>query len=428
MVFMPHWPKMLGSKPINLGLERILQLMERLGNPHLHLPPVIHVAGTNGKGSTVAMMRSILKAAGYKVHSYTSPHLLNFNERIKLNGVDISDEYLTEIMEECNQAAGDDIPVTFFEGTTAGAFLAFSRNPADVVLLETGLGGRLDATNIIPEPALTIITPISLDHTEYLGPNISVIAGEKAGIIKPHVPCIISMQYPEVMEVLLSKAEELASPTIAFEYDWMVTPEKEGFIYQNAQRESFTFPRPALLGEHQLINAGTAIAALEQLKDFSIPKEAIDKGLKKVKWPGRLQQLTYGSLTEALPEGWEIWLDGAHNEASAHVLARQMEQWQDKPLYVICGITRGRDPKPLFSHFAPHIKQLVATDIRTEPSATSPKILAQAADELGIKASAVDSIEEAIQEIADAHSAPGRIIVCGSLYLVSDALSTMKNN
>lgn len=423
MVFMPHWPKMLGSKPIDLGLDRIIKLMDRLGNPQESLPNVIHVAGTNGKGSTIAFMRSILKSAGYKVHSYTSPHLQNFNERIKINDIDISDEYLTEIMEECKKAAGDDIPVTFFEGTTAGAFLAFSRNPADVVLLETGLGGRLDATNIINKPALTVITPVSIDHTEYLGPTIDTITREKAGIIKENVPCVISMQYPEAMDILLSKAEEKKAKSYAFEYDWLAIPNEEGFCYKHQGMDDLMLPLPSLPGEHQIVNAATAISALNLLPDIKITEQNIKDGLTKAKWPGRLQKINHGELVNSLPQGWELWLDGAHNPSSAQSLSKQMEKWQDKPLYAICGITRGRDPKSLFEFFVPYLTAMVATNVETEPSALDPKVIADAANALNIKATTEDSLIESIDYIVGHSKEPARIIICGSLYLVSDALN-----
>jgi dihydrofolate synthase/folylpolyglutamate synthase len=423
MVFMPHWPKMIGSKPIDLGLDRIIALMERLDNPQEKLPPVIHVAGTNGKGSTIAFLRAILRAAGYKVHTYTSPHLQNFNERIKLNDYDISDEELFEIMEECKLAAGDDIKTTFFEGTTAGAFLAFSRHPADVILLETGLGGRLDATNIIKHPAATVFTPIAMDHMEYLGPTLELIAGEKAGILKEKSPAIISMQYPDVMALLLSKAESAQCPASAFSYDWSITPTEDGFTYHYLEQEDWELPQPSLIGEHQYVNAATAITALKHLPKFKISKEHIEIGLRKAKWPGRLQQITYGNLKSTLPEGWELWVDGAHNEASAYALSRQMELWGDKPIYLISGITRGRDPQTLFKYFKPYASYLVGANVETEPSATAAEKVSDAAKALEIPSDAADTIEEAIELITSKFKEPGRILCCGSLYLVSDVLS-----
>jgi dihydrofolate synthase/folylpolyglutamate synthase len=420
MVFMPDWPKPLGSKPIDFGLERILDLLNRLGNPHLSLPPVIHIAGTNGKGSTTAFMRAILEAAGYKVHVYTSPHLLNFNERIVLAGNEISDEMLKQMCEECRIAAGD-MRITFFEGTTAMAYLAFARVKADIVLLETGMGGRLDATNIIDQPACTVITPISLDHTEYLGPTVEIIAGEKVGILKQNVPCVSSLQFDSVNDVIERKAEELSCPLFSFGYDWVAEKTEDGMIYKSKDGE-WALPRPALLGDHQIVNAGTAITAIKQLKGFDIPDSAIAEGLKNAKWMARMQNLTSGRLVERLPTGWEIWIDGAHNMAGAHIVSCVMEDWKDKPTYVIAGFTRNRSAKDFFSMFKDKVKFIGGVLVETELSAQTAETVAEAAAELGIPAKAFDSIEDALHYLPTISNEPARVLFCGSLYLASDAL------
>lgn len=418
---MPHWPLMRGYRDIELGLGRMEALLEQLGNPHLALPPVIHVAGTNGKGSTIAFMRAILEQAGYKVHVYTSPHLLEFNERIVVAGQPISDGHLHQVMEQCRIVAGD-IPVTFFEGTTIGAFLAFSQTEADIVLLETGLGGRLDATNVISAPVATVITPISLDHMEYLGPTIGLIAREKAGIIKQHTPCVISAQTQDAFAVLDEIAEMKQAPLHAFEYDWGIERSDSGFIF-NSENCTIALPPPALSGDHQMLNAATAIATLKILDGFTIPDEACAQGVLKATWPARLQHITQGALYSLLPEGVELWVDGAHNEGAAFTLANTLASWQTKPLHIICGMTRGRDSGKFLSYF-----KLIATDVtgiavQTEPSSLSGEAIAQSAQQVGIPSFHSDTVQIAIEEIInrlDGQNA--RILCCGSLYLASDVL------
>lgn len=421
MVFMPHWPVSLGSKPINYGLERITELMEKLGNPQDSLPPVIHVAGTNGKGSTIAFLRSIFEAAGYKVDIYTSPHLLNFNERISLSGRNISDDYLFQIMDEC-RIASEGIKTTFFEGTTAGAFLAFARNKADILLLETGMGGRLDATNLVKKPAATVITPISLDHTEYLGPTISLIAGEKAGIMKTGVPCVCSMQTDDADRVIQNKAAELDCQLSSFGYDWMVEKTEDGFIFKSVGNEDIILPKPSLFGDHQIVNAGTAIATIKQLEGFKISDEHIRQGIKTAVWPARMQRISKGPLIKMVPKDWEIWVDGAHNAAGAQALSSSIEGWKDKKLYIISGITKGRDPASLFKYFTDKADFLCGVLIQTEPSALPAERISQAANDVGIDSKACESIEDAVWYLSKVSDAPARILFCGSLYLASDVM------
>lgn len=421
MVFMPHWPQILGSNRIDLGLDRVLKVLANLDNPHEKLPPVIHVAGTNGKGSTIAFLRSFLESAGYKVHVYTSPHLLNFNERIKLAGQDISDAYLYQIMEQCRIATRD-IPITFFEGTTVGAFLAFSKIKADIVLLETGLGGRLDATNVIAKPAVTVITPVSIDHTEYLGPSIGLIAREKAGILKAGVPCISSLQSQDAYEVIQEKAQELNAPLSAFEYDWIVEKTAHGMIFKSPEYD-IELPTPNLIGEHQLINSATAIAAIRQLQGFTIPDEALIKGIQNARWPARLQQLTRGPLVKKLPENWELWIDGAHNEAAAYTLANMLQNWDDRPTYLICGMTKGRDAGTFLKHFKGIAEFVCGVLVQTEPSAQKAQIIADAAKSAGLNTQAFESLDDALDDLCKRDAPKGaRILCCGSLYLASDVL------
>lgn len=421
MVFMPHWPKVMGSKPIYYDLERITELMVRLGSPHEKLPPVIHIAGTNGKGSTTAFIRAIMEAAGYVVHVYTSPHLLHFNERIVLAGKEITNEYLTQIMEECRIATGD-MMITFFEGTTAGAFLAFSKVKADVVLLETGMGGRLDATNIIAKPAMTVITPISIDHTEYLGPNVSTIAREKAGIMKDGVTCVVSLQPDEADEALQQESERLGANLFSFGYDWIVEKTARGMSFKSNEFDLPDLPMPALVGDHQIINAGAAIAATLSLDGFKIDEDAIKRGLKAAKWPARMQKIESGNLLPMLPDGWEIWVDGAHNEAGAHVLGCALDDLAPKPTYFICGFTKGRSATKFLTLLKGKAKFVGGVIIQTEPNAQNADAIAEEAQQVGFNAAPFESIEEALKFIGNSEKEPGRVVFCGSLYLASDAM------
>lgn len=420
MVFMPHWPKVVGSKPIYYDLERINELMKRLDNPHKKIPPVIHIAGTNGKGSTTAFMRAIMEAAGYVAHVYTSPHLLNFNERIVLAGKEISNDYLTQIMEECRIATGD-MMITFFEGTTAGAFLAFSKIKADVVLLETGMGGRLDATNIIDKPAMTVITPVSLDHMEYLGPTIANIAREKAGIMKKDVTCVVSLQNDEADEALQQEATKLGANLLSFGYDWIVEKTENGMSFKSNEFDFPNLPRPSLVGDHQIINAGAAIAATLALEGFNIDEAAIRKGLQTAKWPARMQYIEGGKLNQLLP-GWEIWVDGAHNEAGAQVLSCALDDLPDKPTYFICGFTKGRSASKFLTHLKGQAKFVCSVIIQTEPNAQNADSIALEAKDVGFDTAPFESVEDALDFISKNEVGAGRVVFCGSLYLASDAM------
>lgn len=421
MVYMPHWPVILGRNTIKLGLERIQTLLEKLGNPHLHLPPVIHVAGTNGKGSTIAFMRSILEAAGYKVHCYTSPHLVRFNERIVVAGNEIQDDYLTEILEECRLAA-EGLNVTFFEGTTAAAFLAFSRIEADILLLETGLGGRLDSTNVVPYPLLTVLASISMDHMEYLGGSIASIAEEKAHIMRRGVPCVVSPQLEEAMKTITVHADMVNAPLIEFDKDW-TSQLVDGRLCFTMHGVTYTYPNPALPGIHQIINAGTAIAAMKSVEGYTITDQHITDGLQNASWPARLQKLNTGSLLELLPNpSWEIWLDGGHNPAAGFMLANWIDMHLDKPVYIIAGLTKGKDGVGFFSPFKGKTDIIASVFIADEPSSQRAEEVAKSAEEAGLNAKSFSDVESAIRFFTRQELPPGRILVCGSLFLAGGIL------
>lgn len=412
MVHMPHWPIPHKALPARVDLANMMVLMDLLDNPHLKIPPVIHVAGTNGKGSTIAYLRAIFEAAGYKVHSYTSPHLLEFNERIVLAGEKIFDNHLFQICEKVRVISGKaGLDPTFFEATTAAAFLAFSETPADILLLETGLGGRLDATNIVPNPLLTIITPISYDHMPMLGSTLPIIAGEKAGIIKPGVPCIISAQVDSVMDVFLNRCDELSSKSIAYGYDFAVDRVGGRMIVKNYEEDK-EYPLPALLGDHQILNAGSVIMACKLLKGkFDITYENICEGLQQVNWPGRLQKISWKSSS--------IWLDGAHNSGGAQVLAIWMKENLQRPISMVLGVTKNRDAAAFVSFFEGIVDRIYCVRVSSEPSSYSATKLSELLEYSGIEVIACDSLEEGIDE---AIGFSEDVVVTGSLFLVADVL------
>lgn len=353
----------LHPKKIDLTLGRIERLLAALGNPQRRLPPIIHVAGTNGKGSTVAFLRAMFEAAGMRVHAYTSPHLIAFNERIRLAGVLVDDETLLKVFDEV-EAANAGEPITFFEITTAAAFVLFARVPADVLLLEVGLGGRLDATNVIT-PAACVITRISRDHTEFLGSTIEQIAAEKGGIMKPHVPCVVGYQTQQsVRDVLRAHAADVGCQLIEYGKDFWAEEHANSFDY-SYQNETQTYPLPALLGAHQILNASAAITAAKLFCDLS--DDHIRAGLRNVEWPGRLQRITAGWLAEKLPPGSELWVDGAHNDSGAEALAEQCRRWKaqnaGRPIHLVFAMQRHKDAAAFWAGLAPHISSLTVLPV-----------------------------------------------------------------
>jgi len=410
----------LHPKKIDLSLGRIERLLATLGNPQERLPPVLHVAGTNGKGSTVATLRACLEAAGYGVHVYTSPHLVRFHERIRVAGHLIEEEALLAVLEECERANNGE-PITFFEITTVAAFLAFDRTPADFTLLEVGLGGRNDTTNVVRHPAVTAITPISLDHQAFLGDTIAQIAGEKAGILKPGVPAVIGLQPADAEAVIEARAVALGAPLSRWQCEWRCEASGDGMRFAG-ERWRLDLPLPSLAGAHQLANAGTAIACLQQLRDPSVSAEAIAAGLGQIEWPARLQRLTRGPLVEMMPAGSELWVDGGHNPGAGAVLAGFVAGWHDRPLFLVVGMLNTKDSAGFLAPLAPHAKALAAVTIPGEQNPLPAEAIAAAARSVGIAATTAPSVEGALRGLMLA-SPGGRVLICGSLHFAGSVLA-----
>ena len=415
--------RLLGLHPklIDLSLDRMERLLGALDNPERGGPPVVHVTGTNGKGSVIAFMRAALEAAGYAVHAYTSPHLTRFHERIRLAGGLIAEDCLAALLEEC-EAANAGQPITFFEITTAAAFLAFSRATADVLLLENGLGGRLDATNVIARPALTVITPVSIDHTQYLGEGLAAIAGEKAGILKPGVAAVIGPQPAEAAAVIAAHAAAIGAPLLRHGVDYQADAMPEGLCYR-AGGETLALPRPALFGAYQAENAGLAVACLRALAGFELTVDHIAAGIRGAEWPARLQKLAHGPLAARLPDGWELWLDAGHNPEAGRVIAEAAaESWGDRPLHLVAGMLDSKDPVGYFRPLAAVAHDARCVAIPGEAASLSATELAGAAHEAGLTAKASDDVDAALDDIVAAGGGPGRILICGSHYLVGALL------
>jgi len=408
----------LHPKIIDLTLDRVTSLLKNLHNPEKEIPPVIHIAGTNGKGSTQALIRAGLEGFGKSVHVYTSPHLSKFHERIVLSGNLITEKDLIKTLKEC-QIANENKPITFFEITTCAAFLAFSRIQADYTLLEVGLGGRLDATNVIENPKLTIITPVSLDHIQFLGDTIPLIAKEKAGIIKKSVPCIVGPQTQQALSVIRMISDELGSPLKVYNEHWHVREKNDILVYQD-ELGNLELPLPKLVGNHQVINAGTAIAAMRELK---LSKNAIEYGLKNVSWPARMQRLKRGSLIE-IADDFELWLDGGHNEAAGKAISSTLNLLPTQQNILICGMLKTKDIVGFLEPFLGIIECVCGIPVPGEDCSSSPENIADFADSLGIDSLSAQNVHEAIKMIQQKYS-KGRIIICGSLYLAGDIL---KNN
>lgn len=405
----------LHPKVIDLTLDRVWRLLEALDNPHTRLPPVVHIAGTNGKGSTLAMIRAGLEAAGKQVHAYTSPHLARFHERIRLTGRLISEPDLTALLDECYKA-NDGADITYFEITTCAALLGMARSAADYTLLEVGLGGRLDATNVIAKPALSIITPVSIDHQQFLGETLPEIAGEKAGIIKRGVPLVVGPQSDAALEVIEAKANALGAPLIVHGQHWHVSAEYGRMIYQD-ERGLLDLPLPNLPGAHQLQNAGTAIAALRQLGQ---PYEMCEQAISTAQWPARMQRLRGGPLVEAAPQA-ELWLDGGHNPAAGKAIAAHLASLPKQPTYLICGMLNTKDVAGYMRPLASVAQGLYGVSIPGELNTLKAEETAAFAAAQGLAGQASDNLEQAISQIIATEPA-ARILICGSLYLAGAVL------
>lgn len=413
----------LHPRVIDLSLGRMHRLLAALGHPERRLPPVVHVAGTNGKGSTIACLRSIVRAAGFRAHVYTSPHLVRFNERIVVADIEVEDDRLAASLDACERAnAGE--PITFFEITTAAALLMFADTPADYALLETGLGGRLDATNVLARPAVTALSPISLDHQSYLGDTLAAIAGEKAGILKPDVPCVSAEQAPEAADVVHRRAAEIGAPLREAGRDWTVTASDGGFHWEGFGR-SFRLPAPSLAGVHQLGNAGLAIACALALPRLTIDEALLARALAGIDWPARLQRLEQGRLASLLPKDWELWLDGGHNPAAGQVLASHIgAHWRDRPLFLIVGMLGNKDAAAFLSSLVSVAAGVFTVPIPQSAAGFSAEELARLASRPGLPARAAGSVAESLREIAAGHAGPpARVLICGSLYLAGAVLA-----
>jgi dihydrofolate synthase / folylpolyglutamate synthase len=440
----------LHPKRIDLSLRRIERLLAALDHPERKLPPVIHVAGTNGKGSTIAFLRAILEAAGECVHAYTSPHLVRFNERFRLaappksdvsdfghskmpnsgkpefgcEGKLVSDAELAAVLEECERAnAGE--PITVFEITTAAALLLFARHPADVLLLEVGLGGRLDATNVIERPLASVITPISIDHIDFLGSNLGAIAAEKAGILKRGVPAIVAAQPREALAAIERQAAKLGAPLKIAGEDWSATEERGRLVYQD-DGGLIDLPAPRLYGRHQFENAGLAIAALRVIPHFKIAPAAYEAGMVKADWPARLHRLGPGPLTELAPAGSEVWLDGGHNPDGGRAVAAalaDLEERVSRPLVLIVGMLASKDCAGFLGNFTGLARRLIAVPVAASENGLPAEALAEAARTIGLPAMSRDNLAEAFEAARKLDlEPPPRILITGSLYLAGEVL------
>ena len=419
----------LHPKKIDLALDRIRRLLAALGDPQDRLPPVIHVAGTNGKGSVCAFSRAMLEAQGLRVHMHISPHLVRFHERIRLAGDLIGEEELCDTLIEVERV-NDGAPITFFEITAAAMFLSFARHPADAVVLEVGLGGTFDATNVVKRSAMTVIQPVGLDHLEFLGNDLAGIAREKAGIIKKGSRLVVGPQDDAALNEILSRADRLSVSAFVFNQDFAARQEHGRMVYEDGDG-LLDLPLPKLIGRHQIENAGVAIAALRHARKSWGHDAAIERGLATVDWPGRLQRLHQGPLVEAAPKGAEIWLDGGHNPHCAAAVSRaiaDLEERGERPLYLICGMLRTKDAVGFLKAFRGLARHVVTVEIPGEPASLGAGALYDAAREAGLDAAPGEDLEDAMLQIAarthmDRGEAPPRVLICGSLYLAGRVLA-----
>ena len=420
--------KALHPQSIDLSLGRIEKLLAALGSPERKLPPVVHVAGTNGKGSLLAYLRATAEALGKRVHVYTSPHLVRFHERIVLAGPKGSTPIDEARLVDCltlAEAANNGELITHFEITTAAAFLAFSETPADLLLLETGLGGRLDATNVVEKPLATAITPISIDHVSFLGNTLAAIAGEKAGILKPGVPCVVGRQEAEALRVIEARAAELGVPLQIFGRDFDAFEQHHRLIFQTATR-LIDLPLPRLHGRHQIDNAGNAIAVASLVFGDELTTTALERGLTEAQWPARLERLpSGGGLYNYVGAGTEIWLDGGHNAAGGQAIAHALAEFEERvprPVHLIWGMMETKDAHAFIAPFKGLVERVYTVPIPDEANAFDADALARVAACEGFDVTAALSVPHALLQSQAALSRPGRVLICGSLYLAGHVL------
>ena len=418
----------LHPKRIDLTLERMWRILAALGHPQRQLPPVVHVAGTNGKGSTIAFLRAILEAAGRRVHVYTSPHLVRFNERFRLGAVGegrlASDAELAEALAVCERVNAG-APITVFEITTAAGLLLFARHPADVLLLEVGLGGRLDATNVIERPLATVITPVALDHAEFLGDTVAKVAAEKAGVLKRDVPALVAAQPREALTVIERQAARVGAPVLIAGEDWIATEERGRLVYQD-DAGLLDLPPPKLNGRHQFENAGLAIATLRSIASLDLSPSSFE-GIARAEWPGRMQRLSAGKLAALVPPGGELWLDGGHNPAGGRIIANalaDLEERVSRPLVLVVGMLANKDSVGFLKNFTGLARRIVAIPIPEQENAAPAARLAQAARSIGLPAEEAGDLVAALDTVARLDlDPPPRILITGSLYLAGAALA-----
>ena len=419
--------KKLHPQSIDLSLGRIERLLAALDHPERKLPPVLHVAGTNGKGSFLAFTRAIAEALGQRVHVYTSPHLVHFHERVVLAGPHGSAPIAEDLLVDClarAEAANDGELITLFEITTAAAFLAFAEVPADFLLLETGLGGRLDATNVVAKPLLTAITPISIDHVSFLGDTVAQIAGEKAGILKPEIPCVVGRQEHEALQVIEARADGIGATLHVAGRDFDMYEQHGRLVFQTPAR-LLDLPLPRLKGRHQIDNAGTAIAAANLVFGEALTTRALEQGLTHAEWPARLERLGAGSLHAFVADGTEIWLDGGHNAAGGRVIAQaiaELEERVPRPLHLVFGMMETKDAHAFIAPFKGLVERVYTVPIPDEPNAFSAEALAAIARGEGFDVVAASSVPDALLKSQHAVPGPVRVLICGSLYLAGHVL------
>jgi len=439
MTKLPHWPNPTKLGDIKLGLSRVLDLLARLQNPQENLPATIHLAGTNGKGSTLQFLRAIFEEAGLKTSCYTSPHLVEFNERIILNGQKISDEFLYECLEACRQAAlqPPEIELTYFEGITVAAFLAFSKTKSDILLLETGMGGRLDATNILTQNLCSIITPISFDHTEFLGETLAKIAFEKAGIIKPNQKVVIGAQDLEALDAIVNQASKIKAKTVIFgedyfckinQNDWQFVMKSSKIINPNfASTEQFlqiSMPFPSLIGKHQIENAATAIATALSQNQFLFSVSQLQNALTKAAWPARLQKIMQGKFFDLLKKNQNLYLDGSHNLQGASTVLEFLKTHQKTKRLLIFAMLQDKNCEDFLSQIKNEIDFLIALPITNEPKCRKPANIVEIAKKIGISAVIANNFDDAFKIISlQKEFDESLILICGSLYLAGDFLT-----